>query len=315
METSMIHKFSLRGCIAVLGFALMALLLGSAQIASAQVTNGSFEAGDDPGSFTTLIPGDTDITDWAVTAGSVDYIGTYWQAAAGTRSVDMNGTEAGAISQTFPTVIGAKYDVTFYMSGNPDGGPALKEMAVGATGVAAQNYTYDTSVEANTKADMKWSSRTYSFLATGASTILTFESLVDGAYGPALDNIMIVETLPPPPCSNCGCGGSTSSVSGNVNGVNVGVAQSGCINNTTSASASTGGNTAGGSKGGRGGRGGDVRASAFGGNSTGNNGGATAGNGGAGGVGGEGGFVQTGNANANASTTNILNRIRIRIGL
>jgi len=122
------------------------------------------------------------------------------------------------------------------------------------------------------------------------------------------------EPEPPTPC-NCGCGSSSSSSSSVVNGISISISQSGCINNTTSASASTGGNTAGGSRGGRGGRGGDVRASAFGGNSIGNNGGATAGNGGAGGAGAEGGFVQSGNATANASTTNILNRIRIRIGL
>lgn len=314
----MTHSFSLRAHVIALWFALTVLFLGSAQLASAQVMNGSFEAGDDPGSYSTIIPGDTDITGWTVTVGSVDYIGTYWQAAEGARSIDLNGTEAGAISQTIPTVIGAKYDVTFYISGNPDGGPSLKELAVGATGVAPQNYSYDTAAEGNTKADMKWSSRTYSFLATGVSTTLTFESLIDGAFGPALDNISIVETLPPPPpCNNCGCGGSSSNANGNVNGINVSVSQSGCINNNTSANASTGGNTAGGSKGGRGGRGGSIRANGggFGSPSIGNNGGATAGNGGAGGAGAEGGFIQSGNANANASTTNILNRIRIRIGL
>lgn len=317
IKTSMIHSFSLRVYAAALGLALAILLFGSVGTVSAQVVNGSFETGDDPGIFSTRIPGDTDIANWTVTAGSIDYIGTYWQAAEGSRSIDMNGTEAGAISQTIPTVIGATYDVTFYISGNPDGGPALKEMAVGATGAAAQNYSYDTSAEGNTKADMKWSPRTYSFLATGASTVLTFESLVAGAYGPALDNITIVETLPPPPCDNCGCGGSGSHASGNAGGVNISVSQSGCINNTTSATASTGGNTAGGSEGGRGGRGGSVRANGGGilSPSIGNNGGATGGAGGAGGAGAEGGFIQTGPANANASTTNILNRLRIRINL
>jgi choice-of-anchor C domain-containing protein len=162
-------------------------------------TNGGFELGANPGIFTTLVAGDsTSISGWAVGSGSVDYIGSYWQASDGTRSIDMNGSEAGSISQTFPTVAGATYAVNFHLSGNPDVGPSAKVLRVSETSgtPASQDYTYDTSVKGNNLADMKWESDTYTFVASGTSTTLTFSSQNTGAAGPALDNISIQETLP-----------------------------------------------------------------------------------------------------------------------
>ena len=84
--------------------------------------------------------------------------------------------------------------------------------------------------------------------------------------------------------------------------VTITICNAGSITNSTTADASTGGNTADGSVGGRGERGGSVGpAGSF------NNGGARSGNGGNGGNSGAGGLIQTGNASANASTTNNLN--------
>jgi len=168
-------------------------------------SNGSFEIGTDPGMYTTLIPGNINITDWTVDSGSVDYIGTYWNASDGSRSIDMNGLEAGSISQTFSTVVGATYDVTFDLSGNPDSradqndpywSPSNKVVSVGATGASSQNFSFDTSVKGNSLSNMMWENDAYSFIATGTSTTLTFASQIPGAFGPALDNVLITETLP-----------------------------------------------------------------------------------------------------------------------
>src|SRR3989344_4385136 len=302
----MTHRFSVRTQLFVLGVALAVILFAGVQTAFAVGTNGSFETGTDPGAFATLVPGDTDITDWTVVSGTLDYIGTYWQASDGTRSIDMNGTDAGSISQVLTTVVGATYDVSFDISGNPDGGVALKELSVSANGDLAQNYSYDTFVEGNTTADMKWASSTYSFVATTTSTTLTFTSLIAGAFGPALDNVLITETVPPPPPppppAGCCCGSSSSGNVSIINGFSIVVNQSGCITNTTSSSASTGGNSAAGSTGGNGGRGGGVRGGTDGGSANGNNGAATAGNGGGGGAGGAGGVVTSGGGAAAGGT-------------
>jgi len=185
-----------------------ALMLGAATVIvfAASFDNGGFETGPtvDPIGFTTLYLPSTSINGWSVDSGSIDYIGSYWQAADGARSIDLNGFTAGSISQTFTTVKGATYKVDFALSGNPDGrtyagqywSPDPKIVAVSATGNAAQSFDYNTAEKNNTLSNMLWVGHTYTFVATGTSTTLTFASQIVGAFGPALDNVSIKETLP-----------------------------------------------------------------------------------------------------------------------
>ena len=163
--------------------------------AASIVSNGSFENGTDPGVFTTVHPGDTNITDWTVVSGDVDYIGTYWQASDGQRSIDMTGDTPGAIRQTIPTIAGALYTVSFDLSGNPACGPSLKTLNVD-TGGAPNTFTYDTAVHGNTLTDMMYEPMSFDFTATGTSTPLTFTSLTPGFCGPALDNVSVTQELP-----------------------------------------------------------------------------------------------------------------------
>jgi len=171
---------------------LSAGMVATAFAASA-VTNGSFETGTDPGVFSTLVAGDnTSVPGWTVTAGSVDYIGSYWTASDGARSLDMTGFSAGAISQMFTTVPGHTYTVAFDLAGNPAGAPGVKTLAVDA-GSLPTTYTFDTT--GKTLTDMGWQPQTYSFTATGTSTTVTFTSMDSGFYGPALDNVTVTDTL------------------------------------------------------------------------------------------------------------------------
>jgi choice-of-anchor C domain-containing protein len=173
------------------GFAIGAsLLFGFAPaFAASLINNGGFEAGTEPGAFTQVNAGGTNITDWIVNSGSVDYIGTYWNASEGSRSIDLSGSEAGVISQTFTTVIGNTYKVTFDLAGNPAGGPTVKTLTVSATGGTTDPYTFDTT--GKTTIDMGWTSKTYNFVATSTSTTLTFASTTAGYFGPALDNVVV----------------------------------------------------------------------------------------------------------------------------
>ena len=43
---------------------------------------------------------------------------------------------------------------------------------------------------------MVWTPETYSFLATSASTTLSFISTTAGAFGPAIDNVVVTESVP-----------------------------------------------------------------------------------------------------------------------
>ena len=69
------------------------------------VTNGSFESGPGVSAFVQVNPGSTSVPGWSVLSGSVDYIGSYWGASAGSRSFDMNGATAGTISTDVPTEV------------------------------------------------------------------------------------------------------------------------------------------------------------------------------------------------------------------
>lgn len=174
------------------------VLAGSAY--GAVFTNGSFEAGSiDPGVFTTLGTGSTTITGWTVRSAGIDYIGTYWVAQDGARSVDLSATAAGGVEQTFDTETGVHYTVTFYFAGNPTGcGAAVKGMDVGATGNPSQHYTFD--VTGHTQASMGWRKETYAFVAAGTSTTLFFQSTENSGCGPAVDNVSMV-THPVPALS------------------------------------------------------------------------------------------------------------------
>ena len=78
-----------------------AVVVGSFGVAqAATLVNGSFEDGVDPGVFTTLGEGSGNITGWSIygggVAGTIDYIGSYWNASDGNRSIDLNGNGPGA---------------------------------------------------------------------------------------------------------------------------------------------------------------------------------------------------------------------------
>lgn len=180
-------------------FALAALATAvSAQ--AAIVTNGSFEAGTAPGVFTTYGTGSPAISGWTIGIGNVDYIGSYWQASDGVRSIDLNGGTIGTISQTIMLNPGSRYVLTFDMSANPDGGLGRNpyDVAVGLTGVAPSAFSYALT-GANSRSNMLWSGRTLTFTAVNAATVLSFTSLqANGCcFGPALDNVS-VSAVPEP---------------------------------------------------------------------------------------------------------------------
>ena len=107
---------------------------------------------------TRLATGSTAIAGWTVTKGNVDWTDGHWQAAEGSKSIDLDGAEdtAGAISQTFDTVVNGTYVVTFSMSGNP-GNPAVSPIkTMRSTPPARRSLHLRHRHEGTTFADMKW---------------------------------------------------------------------------------------------------------------------------------------------------------------
>jgi choice-of-anchor C domain-containing protein len=176
-------------------------------------TNGSFETGPSVSAFTTLQENNTSIAGWTVTVTpsdlnsdtTLDYIGSLWAAAHGSRSIDLNGLEPAAIFQTFDTLVGQEYLVLFDMAGNPDAGPAIKTLAA-SVGAFNQSYSFDSTT--TTRSAMGWETKAFSFVATGPSSTLTFASTTAGfsgnnqfpqAFGPAIDNVRVFATPAPAP--------------------------------------------------------------------------------------------------------------------
>jgi choice-of-anchor C domain-containing protein len=161
--------------------------------------NGSFEIGPDPGGYTTLYAGNTSITGWTVTQGSIDYIGLYWAASAGSRSIDLNGYYAqGGIGQSFDTTINQKYIVSLDLAGNFDQGPDPKTMTVYAA-VDSGNYSFSQPFSWS-HAAMGWETKYFEFTADATTTILRFISTTgatDNAWGPALDNVKVTPVPEP----------------------------------------------------------------------------------------------------------------------
>lgn len=174
------------------------LVISFVSLANANlITNGSFESGNNPGSFTTVYAVDnTSITGWSVLSGSVDYIGSYWQAADGVRSIDLSGYGQGLVSQSLATDIGQQYLVEFAMAGNSDGPPNPKTVRVGVGSLADSffdvysDFTFNTPTNAIPN-NMQWTDKSFYFTATATTSYVKFFSLANSAYGPALDNIRV----------------------------------------------------------------------------------------------------------------------------
>jgi len=186
------------------------------------ILNGDFETGPPvpvgPAGFVSLFPGDTTITGWTVGAGTgtavspnfgffpgvhgIDYIDSSkgsWVSSSGDNSMDLSHTDTGTISQTLTTTTGLSYEVTFDMAGNPGpptpSSPVTKNLRVSAAGDST-DYTFDTTGKSNLS--MGWTEKSFTFSATSSSTTLTFASLDNTPFGPALDNVSVKETNHPP---------------------------------------------------------------------------------------------------------------------
>lgn len=160
---------------------------------AATIINGSFEQGTNPGAtFSTLAAGSNAITGWTVGGFGVDYIGDYWQASDGDRSIDLSALNAGSVSQMINTVVGQMYTVSFDLSGNPDYGPATKTAVVSISGALPGIFSYVVGPQ-NSRDNMNWQTFDYQFTAFDTTSWLTFASADFSPVGPALDNVSILE--------------------------------------------------------------------------------------------------------------------------
>ena len=156
------------------------------------VADGDFDSPSGGGAFTTYSSG-TSFGPWNVTVGSVDLIGGYWQAPVGGGSVDLDGNAPGGITQVLNLTSGETYDLSFYLSGNPDGGPATKSVTV-SIGNLDETFTY--TLAGNSHSDMMYQLETVQFVA-GSTDALSFTSNdVNSPYGPVIGGVTVAVPEP-----------------------------------------------------------------------------------------------------------------------
>jgi hypothetical protein len=199
------------GLFAAVGAAVMALAIAAPVSAAELLHNGSFETlgagaiAEGWGGYTyytdgTHTGGNVALPDWTVQSGSVDLTNTnsvWGPAADGNYSLDINGWDAGVISQAFDTLAGHTYIVTFDYSRNPAGAPdpATADVFVGANGLhvsAANNAGLF-----GTGGAMLWQSGSFTFVGTGHDTI-QLAATVAGNGGVFFDNVSVSGAVPEP---------------------------------------------------------------------------------------------------------------------
>jgi len=176
-----------------LGFVPALMLLGGNALAAELVTNGNFQTSANIGAFENLSAGSTAINGWTVTNGSIDWIGTYWQAPpSGGKSLDMDGNHPGAVSQTLELVLGQTYTVSFYLAGNP-AIHSLKTLDV-QLGSDTQQFTFNSSGKNFTS--MGWVLESFTTTYTGGPSSITFASkdAYSSLAGPAIGGVSVTST-------------------------------------------------------------------------------------------------------------------------
>jgi hypothetical protein len=187
------------------GVAAGALMASSAMASNFNLlTNGGFEnigAAAPQGwggytygeTYTPVLPG------WHIDSGTVDITqnGSPWSPAyQGTNSLDINGWDPGQISQTFKTVAGRTYQVSFAYSRNaawaPD--PALATVSAGGTSVPVSAALGSFGGPGA----MTWQTASFNFVAgQGPTSTITLTANNPGNGGVFFDAVKVASVPEP----------------------------------------------------------------------------------------------------------------------
>jgi choice-of-anchor C domain-containing protein len=167
-------------------------------VEAAPFQNGSFENGSvpNPCNIYDLPIGSGTITGWTVILGVIDWEGPSpcgWVASNGSNSIDLlgQGGSIGGIEQSFDTIPGQTYMVSFDLAGNYGGLPVVKPLTVSVAS-SVVNFTFDTTGKSG--GNMGWTRKSFTFVANSTSSTLSFVTnpgFVTNA-GAVIDNVSVV---------------------------------------------------------------------------------------------------------------------------
>lgn len=161
------------------------------------IVNGGFETPVISQSFETYYAGSTQLAPWSILSGSVDLVtngGEFgWPNYEGNNGLDLAGVSHGVIQQSFTTVPGKQYTLSFHYANNWG-----DTEASGAVDVIGSSSLYSATLQhaGSTKTDMFWTPYGATFVADSTTTTLRFTDTSSTVfYGLALDAVSVKSAL------------------------------------------------------------------------------------------------------------------------
>jgi hypothetical protein len=190
--------------------ALAALALSAASTAGASelLNNGGFEnlgsaVPEGWGGYTYYAGAQVGLPGWTIDAGSVDVTtnASAWSPAyEGQNGLDINGWDAGTISQSFGTILGELYTVSFAYSRNAASAPNPATATVSAGG-SFLDVTAANDGSFGSANNFLWKTGSFTFVGTGNNETITLAATVPGNGGVFFDNVSVSGAAVPEPAT------------------------------------------------------------------------------------------------------------------
>jgi len=167
---------------------------------SSQILNGGFEDNSCESDLWCDYGEGSFCPDWNCFFGTVDIHEsnpTQLSCYEGSYCVDLSGNYEGGIDQTFNTISGHSYTISWYQSGNPNCGDIVKTMYVQVSSDHGENapqyYSFDVS---NTNyGHMEYVQATYSFTAVDETSTVYYTSTEPSSCGVVVDAISLTDNI------------------------------------------------------------------------------------------------------------------------
>ena len=156
------------------------------------LTNGSFEAtAQANGSWNIYSP----IPGWTANPAVEIRDNVAGKAQNGTNYAELDANVNGSITQSFATIAGAQYTLSFWYSNRTNTAVATNGISFGL----GNGWIAAPALAVNNSGDNLWSQVSYNFIAGSGLTTLSFMATGNSdSYGTSLDNVSVTAAVPEP---------------------------------------------------------------------------------------------------------------------
>lgn len=149
------------------------------------------------GYWAQLQAGNTELPGWIVTQGNIDVVRNEWPAFDGAQSIDLVGFVLGGLKQTFATMPGSLYHLSFEYANNPSNGGGTAQIDL--TGQSTLFSDTIAHYSSGGPYNMDWLNYSADFVADSNATTLLFKALTQSNSGGILiDGVSVVAIVPEP---------------------------------------------------------------------------------------------------------------------